>query len=136
MANWLNVGLMAAGPTIEAGVDIANGKGVVKSVVKAGTNFAVNDAISGLVGGPAMWAMLGGQLAWEGAKMYGNYARGKGERVGRNITGTGKVGVGFMDTEYAATMRQRGLESIGGHQGLVRNALGSEARRRAYNIRY
>lgn len=140
MADWkkvassqaLNVGLSA----VSVGADIAGGKGVVKSVASGALDFAKWEIISGLIGTPAMWAYTAYQVGSVATNALIENGRGKADKTNRNTTGTGKVGNGFYDNDYSATMRQRGLEAIGGHQGITNNALGSEARRRASNIRY
>lgn len=140
MADWkkvigsqgLNVGISA----VSVGVDIAEGKGVAKSIGVGALDFAKWEIISGLLGGPAM---IGYTVATVGAAAIGavvDNGRNKANKVNRSTTGTGRIGSGFSDNELSATMRQRGLEAIGGHQGITNNALGSEARRRASNIRY
>lgn len=140
MANWkkalsnqsLGIGISA----ITVGTDIASGKGVVKSVGAGVYDFTKWEIISGLVGGPAMLAYTAYQIGDVAVSALIDNGREKTKKLSRNITGSGAVGGGFSDSDFAATMRQRGLEAIGGHQGITNNALGSEARRRASNIRY
>lgn len=117
--------------------DIAQGKGVVKSIGAGLFEYAKWDIIGGIVGGPAMGAYMLSQLGALGVNMAIEAGRAKADNLSRNTPAPGIVGgYGFFDNQNAYTMRQRSLAAIGGHQGMVNNALGSEARRRAYNIRY
>lgn len=140
MADWkkalssqgLNVGLSV----MSVGVDIGSGKGVAKSIGSGALDFAKWEIISGLLGNGPMLAYTAATIGFASANALIDNGREKANKVNRNVTGTGRVGGGFYDNDFSATMRQRGLEAIGGHQGIVNNALGSEARRRASNIRY
>lgn len=140
MANWkkvfkgqgLNIGLSV----VSVAADIGEGKGVAKSIGSGALEFAKWEIISGLVGGPAMLAYTAYQIGSVVADVAIDAGREKTSKIKRNTTGTGNIGGEFLDNAYTATMRQRGLEAIGGHQGMTYNALGSEARRRASNIRY
>lgn len=117
--------------------DIAAGKGVVKSVGSGVLEYAKWDIIGGIVGGPAMLAYFGTQIASLGANVALEYGRAKTDKINKNTKSPGIVGgYGFFDNQNAYTMRQRSLNAMGNHQGMVNNALGSEARRRAYNINY
>lgn len=139
MANWgkvANATLMGIGPGIGIASDVSQGKGVIRSVAKGAIDFGVSDIVSGLVGTPAMLTYLGFQLAGLGYNAYKEHGQEKGRKVRRTIQDGAGVGAGFFDNEQAYTMRQRSLEAMGGHRGMVNNALGSEARRRASNIRY
>lgn len=129
----LNYGLPAWG----AYSDIKEGKGVVKSIAKAGVDWAVGDAVFGMLGmGPGLVAM-GGMLAVGMADAALTSGREDARNLKKKFTGTGRMGAGLQnDSEFAATMRQRQLQQMGGHQGIARQALGSEARRRAAGIRY
>lgn len=131
--NVLDLGFTA----VAMGVDIAQGKGVLKSIGTGAIEYAKWDIIGGIVGGPAMLAYMGTQLGALGASLALESGRGKADKIARNSPTPGRIGgKGFFDNQNAYTMRQRGLNAIGGHQGMVNNALGSEARRRAANIRY
>lgn len=140
MADWkklfkgqkLNIGLTA----FSVGSDIVEGKGVAKSIGAGAIDFAKWEIISGLVGGPAMFAYTAYQLGSAAIDISLEVGKEKTAKITKGVSGTGTVGRGFYDNDYTATMRQRSLEAIGGHQGIVNNALGSEARRRASNIRY
>lgn len=129
----LNVGL----PTIQAYGDIKEGKGVVRSVAKAGVDWAVGDAVMGFLGmGPGL-ALMAGAGVVAGADAAIKAGQNNAMKSKRSFSGTGNMGAGLgNDSGYAATMRQRQLQQMGGHQGMARQALGSEARRRASNIRY
>lgn len=132
-ANVLDIGLSSAMVVS----DIAQGKGIVKSIGSGVLEYAKWDIIGGIVGGPAMAAYMLSQLGAVGVNIALETGRGKADKVSRNAPAPGIVGgYGFFDNQNAYTMRQRSLAAIGGHQGMVNNALGSEARRRAYNIRY
>lgn len=130
--NKLDFGLSAAG----AVVDIASGKGVVKSIGKGLVDYAIWDTVGALVGGPAMAIYAGVQVLGLGAGIAINVGKEKADKIHRVAPGYGKIGSGFTDNQQAFTMRQRGLQAMGGHQGMVNNALGSEARRRSSSIRY
>lgn len=134
----LSVGLTAAGPAVQAIGDVKKGKGIVPSLGKAALDFAVSDVVTGLLGfWPSMALSLGGSFAAAGVKAGIEAGQNKARKVGKLTSPAGQVGGGyFKDNEYAATMRQRSLEAIGGHQQMTRNALGSEARRRAAYINY
>ena len=140
MADWKNyakaniVGIGLSVPGVIS--DIASGKGVVKSIGTGVLDYAKWEIIGGLVGGPAMLAFTGVQLGTLGATIAIESGRAKTEKISRNVRGPGAVGGSFFDNQNAYTMRQRSLAAMGGHQGMVNNALGSEARRRAYNIKY
>jgi hypothetical protein len=112
---------------------MSEGKGVVKSVVDAGVSFAINDAMFGLLGGPASFAIMGAELLGIGVDAAMTAGRAKAQGVEQRTSGFGKVGgYNYNDNQYSATMRQRALQSIGGNQGVVRNAFGNEARKRAF----
>jgi hypothetical protein len=133
MGGLMNIGFMAF-DTISG---VSEGKGVVKSVVDAGVSFALNDAMFGLLGGPATMAVMGAQLLGAGVDYGLKVGRDKAQAVQQRTTGFGKVGGGgYNDNQYSATMRQRAMQSIGGNQGMVRNAFGNEARKRASSISY
>lgn len=140
MADWGKVAgyaFTAGIPTVQAVSDIRKGNGVVKSIGKAGMDFAISDVMTGVIGFKAMLIKAGLDVGLEVGKSSVRELQNKGRKVGRSINGTGRMGNGiFVDNEHAATMRQRSLEAIGGHQQIARNALGSEARRRAAHIRY
>lgn len=116
--------------------NIKEGNGIVKSVAKAGVNFAINDAIMGIVGGTAMLGIAALQIGKIGYDALMENGREKAINTKHNVTGTGHVGGYFKDNANAATMRQRALQAIGGAQAQTRNAFGSEARRRASTISY
>ena len=117
--------------------DIASGKGVVKSIGAGVLDYAKWDIIGGIVGAPAMGVYMGAQLLTVGSQIALENGRANADKIHRNSPKPGVVGgYGFFDNENAYTMRQRSLNAIGGHQGIVNNALGSEARSRAYNIKY
>ena len=117
--------------------NMKEGRGVVKSVVDAGVSFALNDAMFGLLGGPATMAIMGAELLGAGIDYGLKTGRDKAKAVQQRTTGFGKVGGGgYNDNNYSATMRQRAMQAIGGNQGMVRNAFGSEARKRATSISY
>lgn len=122
--------------TAGIGIDMASGKGVVKSVVGGAFEFLKWDIIGGIIGGPAMLANFGLQMGAMGMNLAVDAGREKTQRVARNNRGPGKIGGGFFDNQNAYTMRQRSLQAMGGHQGMVNSALGSEARRRSANINY
>lgn len=130
LGNVLFTGVDAAG-------NMADGHSVVGSIAKAGANFLLQDAMMGMMGGPATWAMMGaqvGKMVIDGALAEG---REKTQNVRKSIGGFGQMGNGsFADNNYSATMRQRGIQEIGGAQGATRNMLGSEARRRSGYINY
>lgn len=139
MANWtkyVNYGLMGLFPTVTAVSDIAQGKGVVKSVAKGAVSFGVDDVVSGLVGSKMMLAKFVFDIGRAGANAYIDHSKEKGNKVGRTGPNGANIGRGFVDNENSYTMRQRSLQAMGGHQAMARNALGSEARRRATGIRY
>lgn len=121
---------------VDAGMNIAEGQGVVKSVLKAGVDFAINDAIMGVVGIAPSMAFMGVQLAGAGVDAGLAIGREKAQKTRQNFTGIGKIGGDFNDNRYSATMRQRSMQSIGGNSGMVRNAMGNEARKRASSISY
>lgn len=130
LGNVLFTGIDAAG-------NMADGHSVVGSVAKAGANFLLQDAMMGMMGGPATWAMMGGQIGKMGVDMALANGREKTQDVKKSIGGFGQIGNGsFADNNYSATMRQRGIQEIGGAQGATRNILGSEARRRSAYISY
>lgn len=131
-SNVLDIGLSGIG----VAVDISAGKGVVKSVGKGLIDYALYDTIGAIVGGPAMGVYMGAQLLGMAGTAVIENGKEKAKKVSRNAPGYGRVGGGFFDNEQSYTMRQRSLQAMGGHQGLVNNSLGSEARRRAANIRY
>lgn len=116
--------------------NIKEGNGIVKSVAKAGVNFAINDAITGIVGGPAILGIAAIQIGAMGYEALMDNGREKAQKTKHNVTGTGHVGGYFNDNANAATMRQRSLQAIGGAQAQTRNAFGNEARRRASTISY
>ena len=116
---------------LDAYSSIKEGNGVIKSVAKAGVNFAVNDIITGVIGGPATLGLVALQVGKMGYDVAMGVGREKAEKTKHNFTGTGRVGGYFQDNKNAATMRQRSLQAIGGMQAQTRNALGNEARRRA-----
>lgn len=129
----LNVGV----PTISAYGDIKEGKGVVKSVAKAGVDWAIGDAIFGLLGAGPGLAVMAGTVAYAATDAAIKAGQENARNAKHGWSGTGKMGQGLRnDSEYSATMRQRQLQQMGGHQGLARQALGSEARRRAAGINY
>ncbi len=129
----INAGFFA----FDAVSNMREGKGVVKSVVDAGVSFAMNDAMFGLLGGPASFAIMGAELLGMGVDAAMTAGRNKAQAVQQRTTGFGKVGgYNFNDNQYSATMRQRALQSIGGSQGATRNAFGNEARKRASSISY
>lgn len=140
MSTKLNKAFLALGalPNIyQAGSDISQGKGVVKSVAGAAAEFMFYDAFFGLVGGPAGWIMLGKDLAVGAFDIAKEVGREKAKGVKQNATGFGRIGNrGYSDNPYGATMRQRSLEANGGYQGMTRSVLGSEARRRASSVTY
>lgn len=115
---------------------IKEGNGVVKSVAKAGVNFAINDIAMGIVGGTAMLGVAAIQIGKIGYDVAMDIGKEKANKTKNNFTGTGHVGGYFRDNDNAATMRQRSLQAIGGMQSQTRNAMGSEARRRASSISY
>ena len=116
--------------------NIKEGNGIVKSVAKAGIDFAINDAIMGFIGGNAMLGIAALQIGKIGYDALMENGREKAINIKHNVTGTGHIGGYFKDNENAATMRQRALQAIGGAQAQTRNAFGSEARRRASTISY
>lgn len=117
--------------------NIKEGKGVVKSIAKAGIDFAITDAMFAALGGPAGTALMVAQFGKMGLDLALASGKQKVENTKNNLTGTGRVGgYQFNDNEYSATMRQRSLNAIGGSQGITRNALGNEARKRASSISY
>ena len=130
--NVLDIGLS----TIGVVTDISSGKGVVKSIGTGVLDYLKWDLIGGIVGGPAMLAYFGLQMGTLAGTLAVETGREKTRKVSRNIKGPGKVGTGFFDNQNAYTMRQRSLQAMGGHQGMVNSALGSEARRRSANINY
>ena len=131
--NWLDLTL--SGVCVVS--DIASGKGVVKSIGSGVLEYAKWDLIGGIVGGPAMFANFALQIGGLAGNIALEHGRGNASSMSRNSSSPGIIGGrGFFDNQNAYTMRQRGLNAIGGHQGMVNNALGSEARRRAANIRY
>lgn len=116
---------------------IKEGKGVVKSVVDAGISFALNDAMFGLLGGPAAMTIMGAQLLGAGIDAGLQAGRAKAKGIEQRSNGFGKVGgYNYNDNQYSATMRQRSMQAIGGSQGITRNAFGNEARKRASSISY
>lgn len=143
MSGWstagkaLGVGLNVGLPVIQAYGDIKEGKGVVKSVAKAGVDWAIGDAVMGMIGmGPGLALMASG-IAVTAADMAIKSGQETARNTKKSISGTGVMGRGIgNDSEFAATMRQRQLQQMGGHQGIARQALGSEARRRSASIRY
>lgn len=128
----LNGGFVA----IDAVANMSEGNGVVKSIAKAGVDFAINDAVMGFLGGPASIALMGAQIGGTAVDAGLAIGRDKVNKTMHNTTGLGKVGGAYNDNQYAATMRQRSLQAIGGSQGMTRNAFGNEARRRASSISY
>lgn len=128
----LNAGFVA----IDAVSNMSEGNGVVKSIAKAGVDFAINDAVMGFLGGPASIALMGAQIGKMGVDAVLSVGRDKVDKVKQNTNGLGKVGGAYNDNQYAATMRQRSLQAIGGSQGMTRNAFGNEARKRASSISY
>lgn len=131
------VGLNIGVPTYQAYGDMKEGKGVIRSVTKAGVDWAIGDAMMGFLGmGPGLALMVGtGVVA--GADAAIKAGQGYARNAKKAFSGTGVMGVGLInDSDYAATMRQRQLQQMGGHQGIARQSLGSEARRRASNVRY
>lgn len=143
MAGWstagkaLGVGLNVGLPAWQAYGDIKDGNGVIKSVAKAGVDWAIGDAVMGMIGmGPGI-ALMAGTVAVAGADAAIKHGQETARNTKKSISGTGVMGRGLgNDSEFAATMRQRQLQQMGGHQGMARQALGSEARRRAAGIRY
>ena len=115
--------------------DIKSGEGVVKSVAKAGYEWVKADLQMALLGGPATFALMGAQLAKLGIDTGLQVGREKMQNSKKNMP-SGVIGRGFQDNEYAATMRQRSIQAMGGHQQMTRNAFGNEARRRSYMANY
>ena len=115
--------------------DIKSGEGVVKSVAKAGYEWVKADLQMALLGGPATFALMGAQLAKLGIDTGLQVGREKMQNSKSNMP-SGVIGRGFRDNEYAATMRQRSVQAMGGHQQMTRNAFGNEARRRSYMANY
>lgn len=131
--NKLDIAI-AAGVAIS---DISKGKGVVKSIGGGLIDYAKMDIIGGIVGGPAMFANFAAQIGMLGVNVALENAKENTQTLKKNGPQIGRVGSrNFADNQTAYTMRQRSLEAIGGHSGMVYNALGSEARRRASNINY
>jgi hypothetical protein len=130
LGNVLMTGVGAAG-------DIIDGKSVVGSIAKAGADMLVQDAVMGLMGGPASWALMGADFVKMGADMALANGRQTTSKLKKTVGGFGTMGNGsFADNNYSATMRQRAMQEIGGAQGANRNILGSEARRRSAYINY
>ena len=139
MASKIGIGThLFNGATVafDAYSNIKEGNGIVKSVAKAGIDFAINDAIMGFIGGNAMLGIAALQIGKIGYDALMENGREKAINTKHNVTGTGHIGGYFKDNENAATMRQRALQAIGGAQAQTRNAFGSEARRRASTISY
>lgn len=133
LGNIIN-GISVGGDAIS---NMKEGKGVVKSVAKAGIDYVIQDAVFAALGGPAGLALMGTQFAKIGLDLTLALGKQNVENTKANITGIGKVGgYKYNDNEYSATMRQRSLDAIGGSQGITRNALGNEARKRASTISY
>lgn len=115
---------------IMAGVDavgrIKNGEGVVSSVAKAGINAVIADTVAGLMGPVAMGVMMGGSIAVAGAQMAIENGRENIDRMGAAYGGAKYNKV--VNSEAAATMRQRGMAMINQNGEATRSVLGSEAR--------
>lgn len=121
---------------VDAAMNMSEGQGVIKSIGKAAVDFAITDAVMGFIGGPASIALMAAQIG--GVALDATLAAGrqKAMKTGRNFSGLGFTGGDYNDNKYAATMRQRSLQSMGGSQGMTRQTFGNEARRRASTISY
>lgn len=141
MANWKDVaisgGINAIGPGIDFYTNIKEGNGIVKSAAKAGYNFALQEAITGVLGvGPAI-AINFASLAGTATDAFIQHGRQNAQTMRSKVSGSGRVGSGYVDTStFTDTMRQRNLEQMGGHQAFARSALGSEGRRRSMMVNY
>lgn len=125
------VGAMGLGINgIFAGIDavgrIQNGEGVVSSVAKAGVNAVIADTVAGLMGPAAMGVMMVGGVAVAGAQMAIENGRENIDRMGAAYGGAKYNKV--INSEAAATMRQRGMAMINQNGEATRSVLGSEAR--------
>lgn len=136
MAN-LNMLANVAFTGMDAAGNMMDGQSVVGSIAKAAAGFAVQDAMMGLLGGPAATALMLADIGKMGVDMALANGREKAGKIRGATTGFGTMGNGsFADNKYSATMRQRALQEIGGAQGATRNILGSEARRRSAYTNY
>ena len=123
------------GAAMEIGGRLHDGKGVVSAVAGGLASFAVQDIITGIIGGPAMMALQMAPLIVEGAGAMASMGREKAKHNMSAISG-GNVGGYFNDNNYSATMRQRQLQAMGGDTAQTRQLFGNEARRRAMNVSY
>ena len=114
---------------------IKEGNGVIKSTVKGLGEFALQEAITGLIGGPASMALAFAPMIADGMTAMSKVGREKAQHNMLALS-TGRIGGKINDNEYAATMRQRQIQSMGGNLAQTRQLFGSEARRRSININY
>lgn len=125
------------GPRVFAvGANLKNGDGVIKSVFKPLMGGLIDASVSNFVGAPmaafkavnTIEGLMNGAIAngRTNARQMSNYAS-----YGQNI-GNGRPDI----SEYGVQARDRGLNAIGSHADMTRNALGSEARRRSTFVRF
>lgn len=115
--------------------NMKEGNGVIKSVAKGVFDFALFDIASGFLGIPTMMALQFAPMLADSGVALSKLGR---EKAKHNMSALSKGNVGgyFNDNEYAATMRQRQLQTMGGNLAQTRQLFGNEARRRATNINY
>ena len=114
---------------------IKEGNGVIKSTVKGLGEFALQEAITGLIGVPASMALAFAPMVVDGMTAMTKVGREKAQH-NMSALSTGSIGGRVNNNEYAATMRQRQIQNMGGNLAQTRQLFGSEARRRSVNIKY
>lgn len=136
-------GLAIASAGIDGTLTYAMRRGENPEESKAvSTGFAAASAAGWLFAEPLMWGItLGGAAKWAGEEMYQEIKKNKGIKAEfrnkikdrqtdpyGNTTREGTFGGNFQDSQQAATMRQRQMQTMRQSRIATETVLGSEAR--------
>lgn len=126
--NGLGKFMFGAGIVMDATNRISNGEGVVSSVAKAGVSALAFDTLFALAGPYALPIMLGGTALAVGGQLLHETTKQNAKNMGYAYMGNSARGSKVVNSEAAATMRQRGMAMINQNGEATRSVLGSEAR--------
>lgn len=125
----VGLGFKVGLPAFGAYSTFKSGKEKGENVLWTATKFAGESAMFALAPGVGM-AYLGSMLVGGGVAGAMAYGQGTGRQNASNMQSVYRreFGGNFIDTENAATMRQRGLEAISHSGNNLNQVFGNEAR--------
>lgn len=128
------VGFPLVGATLNAAGRIGSGEKVIPSIAKAAGQAILDDMMYAFLGPVAGGVLLAGQLATMGGSLLVENGKEHTANIG-NAMGHSR-GNNVINSNAAATMRQRGMAMINQNGEATRSALGSEARTYFRNSMY